>query len=250
MKGRTGGRWWQGNRLMRAAGRLAAILLAVAALNYIPRDVRAGKPASNNTNVTTIVQDTDTSGGLLLFRSDDYNGSNQATYTAVNNIQSYIDSTGILRFNLYGQKTGTRTVYVTPDLPVGTEPKAPPPNYYWKNVEITSKCTDSSGNTVPLSSVVNRSNTCTLMIDFGYSGVTYKLLVGRVLNASDPTPAEASVACNALNSSNQCVNWTITVGDSALGAVANLYSFTGRPSAPWVFIGQYYNSARIQATNP
>jgi hypothetical protein len=250
MKGQIGGLCWERNGLMKAAGRVAAILLAVAALNYIPRGARAGKPTASNTNVTTIVQDTDTSGGLLLFRSDDFNGSNQATYTAVDNVVSYIDSSGIWRLQLYGQKTGTRTVFVTPDMPVGREPTAPPANYYWKNIEITSKCTDSSGNTVPFSSLVNGSSSCGFMVDFGYNNIVYKLLVGRVLNATDPKPAEASVACNALNSSGQCVNWTITAGDSASGAVANLYSYTGRPSAPWVFIGQYYNSLRVQVTNP
>lgn len=250
MKVRIGGLCWSGNGLLRAAGRLAAILLAVAALNYIPREVRAGKPAPSTTNVTTTVQDTDAGGGLLLFRSDDFNGSGGANYTGVNNIQSYIDSTGIWRFNLYGQKTGARTVFVTPDLPVGTEPTAPPANYYWKNVEVTSKCTDSSGNTVPFSSLVNGSSTCGFMVDFNYNGIVYKLLLGRVLNASDPTPGDASVGCNGLNGSGQCVNWTITAGDSASGAVANLYSYTGRRSAPWVFIGQYYNSVRVHVTNP
>ena len=61
---------------------------------------------------------------------------------------------------------------------------------------------------------------------------------------------EASVACNAINGSNQCVAWTITAGNVVSGVVANLYSYTGRRSAPWVFIGQYYNSVRVHVTNP
>lgn len=250
MKARIAGLRRQNNSLIKWAVRLAGIVLTVVALNIIPQGVRAGKPTSNSTNVSAIIHDTDTSGALLLFRSDDYNGSDDATYTAVNNIVSSIDSTGIWHLNLYTQKTGTRTVFVTPDIPVGSAPAAPLANFYWKNVEITSKCTDSSGNTVPFSSLVNGSSTCAFMVDFNFNGIVYKLLVGRVLNATDPNPSEASVACNAQNSSGQCVNWSITTGQSAPGAIANLYSFTGRPSAPWVFIGQYYNTFRIDVTNP
>jgi hypothetical protein len=211
---------------------------------------KAGGGGTTTVNVTSTVFNLDTSGALLLTRSDDYNGSNDATYTSVNNIESFIDSAGVWYLNLYRQETGTRTVYVTPDDNVGIQPAAPPAGYYWKNVEITSKCTDSQGNTVPFPSLVNGSNSCAFGMDFGYNGVTYKLLLGRVLNTTDPTPGQADVACNAVNSSNQCVAWTITAGTGASEAVANLYSYTGRPKAPWVFIGQYYNSVRVNVTNP
>lgn len=210
-----------------------------------------GSSKSTSINVTSTVFDVDTSGAPLLFRSDDYNGGgNQAKYTAVNNVESFIDSTGVWYLDLYSQKTGARTVYVTPDHAVGTQPMAPPAGYYWENVEITSKCTDSKGNTVPFSNLVNGSSTCGFQVDFGFNGITYKLLIGRVLNANDPIPGEASVACNTVNGNNQCVAWTITAGNGATGVIANLYSYTGRGSAPWVFIGQYYNSVRVQVTNP
>lgn len=250
MGGRTAGSDLKKSSLMSAAGRVGMILLAVAALSFVPGGTRASKPSVTSANVTSIVQDADSTGGLLLLRSDDFNGSNQATYTAVDNVESFIDSSGVWFLNLYPQKTGTRTVFITPNMPVASEPTAPPANYYWKNVEITSKCTDASGNTVPFPNLVNGSSTCTFGVDFGYNGITYKLLIGRVLNATDPKPGEASIACNAPNSSGQCVNWTITASDSASGVVANLYSYTGRPSAPWVFIGQYYNSVHVQVTNP
>jgi len=209
-----------------------------------------GKTTSSNTNVTSNVSDYDLSGAVLLFRSDDYNGLGQATYTSVNSIGSFLDSSGIWHFNLYTQKTGARTVYVTPNDPVGGQPAAPPAGYYWKNVEITSQCRDANGNTVPFANLVNGSNNCGFMVDFGYNGIVYKLQVGRVLNASDPIPGKASVTCNGANSSNQCVDWTITVGDGTNPVVANLYSYTGRPQAPWIFIGQYYNSGRVHVSNP
>jgi hypothetical protein len=210
-----------------------------------------GKTTSSSTNVTSTVWDYDGSGALLLFRSDDYSGSGQATYTAINNVESFMTSTGIWFLNLYPQKTGTRQAYVTPDDPVGAEPLAPAAGYYWQNVEITSKCTDSSGNVVPLPNLVNGSNNCDFMVDFNYNRTVYKLLIGRVMNAGDPTPGKASVTCNAVNSGGHCVNWTMTAGSGTNPVVANLYSDTGGPrTPPWVFIGQYYNSARVQVTNP
>ena len=202
-------------------------------------------------NVTSTVFDLDLSGSPLLTRSDDYsdNGNHEATYTSAENIESFIDSGGVWYLNLYRQETGTRTVYVTPNDNIGAQPEAPPSGYYWKNVEITSKCTDSKGNTVPFPNLVNGSSDCTFGLDFGDNGITYKLLLGRVLNASDPTPGKADVACNSV-SGNQCVAWTITAGTGASGVVANLYSYTGKVKAPWVFIGQYYNSVRVKVTNP
>ena len=88
------------------------------------------------------------------------------------------------------------------------------------------------------------------MVDFGYNGIVYNLQVGRVLNATDPIPGKASVTCNTVNSSSQCVDWTVTVGQGTNPVVANLYSYTGRPQAPWILIGQYYNSGRVHVTNP
>ena len=173
------------------------LLLLIALITGAPAKSSSrgggGGTTSSNTNVTTTVFDSDTSGAPLLFRSDDYNGnSNDATYTAVNNIGSDIDSSGVWHLNLYSQKTATM-VYVTPNDTVGNEPTSPPAGYYWNHVEINSKCTDSSGNTVPFPNLVNGSSSCTFMVDFGYNGITYKLLIGRVLNATDRTPGEASV---------------------------------------------------------
>jgi len=234
---------------MGARGLAVVVLLtAFALISGALAHSNSVKGGTASVNVTSTVFNLDASGALLLTRSD---GSNDATYTAVNNIESFIDSAGVWFLNLYRQETGTRTVYVTPDDNVGIQPAAPPAGYYWKNVEITSKCTDSQGNTVPFPSLVNGSNSCAFGMDFGYNGVTYKLLLGRVLNATDPTPGQADVACNAVNSSNQCVAWTITAGTGTSGVVANLYSYTSRkPMAPWVFIGQYYNSVRVNVTNP
>ncbi len=206
-------------------------------------------PSCSFIYVTSVVLDADSS-ATLLFRSDDYNGSNQASYTNVNGVESFLDGSGVWYLNLYAQKVGTRTVYITPDDAVGSGPTAPPASYYWQNVEITSKCMDSRGNTVPFPSLINGSSNCTFGVDFNYNGIVYKLLIGRKMNSTDPAPGTASVTCTSVNNSNQCVAWTVTVGTGASPVAANLYSETGPRTAPWAFIGQYYNSARVNVTNP
>lgn len=97
------------------------------------------------------------------------------------------------------------------------------------------------------------SGNCSLDLDLGYQGVVYKLLLSPVLrNPGDPATGLVTVTCNQVNN-NQCVSWTLTPNTSA-GApsptVANLYSYTGTRSNPWVFIGQYYDTFRIDVTNP
>ena len=54
---------------------------------------------STSVNVTTIVHDTDSAGAQVLIRSDDYNGSGQATYSP-SVVSSYILSDG------YGKGVG------------------------------------------------------------------------------------------------------------------------------------------------
>ena len=53
---------------------------------------------------------------------------------------------------------------------------------------LASKRIDSSGNTVPFSSLMNGSSSCGFMVDFNHGGTAYKLLVGRLLNPTDPQP--------------------------------------------------------------
>lgn len=244
---------------MKAVGR-AGMILAVGAMMVlinIPGGAKAGR-TSTNTNVTAIVHDYDANGGLLLVRSDDYNGTDQATYTAKDtNVGSYIDSSGEWWLNLYGQTTRQaihRQLYVTPNQVYSSSATSvPPEGLYWQSVEVSSVCRDQNLNRVPFANVVTSSGNCSLDLDFSYKGIVYKLLLSPVLrNPGDPATGLVTVTCNAVNN-DQCVSWTITPNTSA-GApsptVANLYSFTGGPKAPWVFIGQYYDTFRIDVTNP
>jgi hypothetical protein len=235
---------------------LALVLLAALALLSLPAGL--GSKTASNINVTTIVHDYDATGGLLLVRSDDHNGTGEATYSANDtNVGSSIDSTGEWWLRLYGQNTRQpilRQLYVTPnDEYNSAATSVPPAGLYWQNVEVNSVCRDQNLNRVPFENVVTSSGNCSLDLDFGYQGIVYKLLLSPVLrNPGDPATGLVTVSCNQVNN-NQCVSWTLTPNTSA-GApsptVANLYSFTGGPKQPWVFIGQYYDTFRIDVTNP
>lgn len=230
--------------------------LSMLALLSLPEGARS-KTASN-INVTAIVHDFDPTGAMLLIRSDDHNGTGEATYSVNDtNVGSSIDSSGEWWLRLYGQTTRQpilRQLYVTPnDEYNSSATSVPPAGLYWQSVEASSVCRDQNLNRVPFENVVTSSGNCSLDLDFGYQGIVYKLLLSPVLrNPGDPATGLVTVTCNQVNN-NQCVSWTLTPNTNA-GApsptVANLYSYTGTHSNPWVFIGQYYDTFRIDVTNP
>jgi len=214
--------------------------------------------------VTSTIFDSDASGNQLLMKSDDYNGAGEATYATsgtahTKTLISEIESNGEWHLLLFGQSV--RLLWITPDNPINTsQPVAPPANYYWQSVEAYSTCRDQLGNIVPFENLVNGSNNCTLGVDFAYGGVTYKLMLNQFGVPVDqpskcpatgcPATGLATVTCNAVSSS-KCVNWTITPNMTAPNAtVASLFSFTGTSRVPWVYVGQYFNTFRIEITNP
>lgn len=223
---------------------------------------RSSPPAS--AGATATFYDYDALGGtLMLLRSDDFNGSGQATYVPSSAKNSTLISTvgDEWNFNL-GQQT-LRTVFVTPNAAIDNmRPPGPPAGYY--TAVVRSGCFDQSGNIVPLANVTTSSGNCKLGVNFNSGGTTYKLLMSPfpLSGPNDPTascpatgcPATGvvTVTCNSV-SNGKCVNWTIEPNTTAPHAnVANLYrsSSTPKPTGSWVFIGQYYNSFRIGLTNP
>ena len=229
------------------AERLCSVILLLTPLVATARQ--------KTTNVTTIVHDFASDGiTQLLLRSDDYNSSGQASYG------SFISSSGELELILSGQSV--RTVWITPNDPVGSEPAGPPAGYY--PASVRSDCFDQNGNIVPLANVVTSSGNCKLGVTFDSGGTAYKLLMspfpfsgsgdGTAVCPSTGCPPTglATVTCNHVSNS-QCVSWTIVPNTSAANAdVANLYIGGGsKQTGPtWTFIGQYYNTFRIGITNP
>jgi hypothetical protein len=204
-------------------------------------------------NVTTIIHDTDSSGAPLLIRSDNYNGSDQATYSP-SAVATYIFSDGRYFLRLYGQSV--RTLFITPNDPInGSQPTALPPDYYWQNVELAVACYDQNLNLVPFGNIVTSSGNCEMILDFGYNGTEYKLALGPTgsLPAPGPNAGLVSVTCNSVVS-GKCVNWTITPNTTASAinppTVANLFVYTNNHKTPLALVGQYYETFRIDVTNP
>ena len=117
---------------------------------------------------------------------------------------------------------------------------------------------------MPLANVITSSGNCKLGLTFYSGGTVYKLLMspfpfsgsgdGTPICPSTGCPATglATVTCNKVSNS-QCVSWTIVPNTSAANAnVANLYMEGGGPkgTTTWTFIGQYYNTFRLDVTNP
>jgi hypothetical protein len=210
---------------------------------------------TTNTNVTTTVHDYASDGVTqLLLRSDDYNGPGQASYS------SFISSGGELE--LLFSNHSVRAVWITPNDPVGSEPGGPPAGYYSSDTSVRSDCFDQNGNIVPLANIVTSSGNCKLGVTFYSGGTVYKLLMSPFpfSGSGDGTPicpptgcpatGLATITCNKVNN-GQCVSWTIVPNTSAANAsVANLYIEGGSKGTTWTFIGQYYNTFRIDVTNP
>jgi hypothetical protein len=221
---------------------------------------------TSSTNATATFQDYDPLGTTFqLLRSDDYNGTGQATYTSSSSRGSSLGSSFVNGEWVLGLSSQSlRTVYITPNEGIDDlQPQGPPAGYYHQGVTIRSGCFDQNGNVVPLANVVTTSSNCKVGVNFT-SGVTnYKLLMSPfpLSGAGDPRPTcpptgcpatgVVSVTCNSVSNS-VCVNWTIEPNAAAPRAnVANLYRYSSsKGSATWIFIGQYYNSFRIRLTNP
>lgn len=239
-------------------------LVAALVLLVTPFLSAAGQK-STTTNVTSIVHDYDTVGSQLLLRSDDANGSGQATYSTVPAAHGagYLINSSITsgQWQLTLSATSGRSFYVTPNQGIdSTQPAGPPAGYY--AADLRSHCFDQSGNIVPLQNVVTSSGNCQFGVTFTYAGTQYKLLMSpfpfTVGGGSETCPSTGcpptgvvTVTCNKVSSS-QCVSWTITPNTGAAQAnVANLYRYqTVNKSATWVFIGQYFNTFRVDVTNP
>lgn len=241
------------------------VCVGIAALLLVSNLAWAGKPSSStcppSSNVTVTVYDDDATGALLLERSDDFNGTNQAQYSATSNSSLTTSvSCGMLRFNLYGQGSTTqaiRTMYITPNQAIdSSQPAGPPPGYYWQNVELASGCYDQNGNQVYLENVLTSADNCGMILDFNANGTKYKLRMGPGCSgcvgvAAPTTYGLLTVTCNSV-SSNQCVSWTFvpnpTPSSTNPPSVANLYYYA--KGGKLTFFGQYHMTFRIDVTTP
>jgi hypothetical protein len=211
-------------------------------------------------NVTSVVHDEDTAvpPNQFLTRSDDYNGSFQATYTntakaGTSGVSNHIDAGGG-SYQMYLGNQSLRTIWLTLSKPVAGSPAAPAPDGpYYANVELYSQCFDVNNQAtgwlvIPPGYANNR---CNLGVDFSSGGVKYKLVMGPTTSGT----GWATVNCNGGNSAGACNSWTLTpntvAGSGNVPTVANLYQFSSaKGNIVLVYIGSYYNTFLIDVTNP
>lgn len=245
----------------------AAVLILVTGLMSPPLPATTlaapGPKPATAINVTSTIFNADLNGTALLTQSDNYNGVGQASYTTIkgtrgagNLVTSEITVDGQWKLALSDQ--AGRTVYITPNIPVdGLQPSSVSPAGYYVIQKAYSNCRDAAGTIIPYPNLTNGSNNCSMAINFFFNGILYKLLMrpGALEDTTCPTggcPATglAKVTCNAVTS-GKCTNWTLEPNAAAANVgVVNLYSYTGDSTGPWVFIGQYRNTFRMNAVKP
>ena len=209
-----------------------------------------GKPSEPTAiDVTSLVRDQDDSVPVneYLLRSDGYNGLNQTTYTNTGGVTSTVGlSTGAWSLRLYSQTF--RRIWLTLKTLDGSTPVAPS-GYYSQYVEIYSACFDSGGNRVAFLAIPagTSNNRCILGLDFGDGRTKYKLTMGQF---TTPASGWATVTCHTSSdpSGVPCTSWTISPNTiDANPTIANMYKFGHRGLE---YIGQYYNTFRIDVTYP
>jgi len=259
---------------MNNLSKCALLTLGTATLIVVPLMFAAKPPPPPPTSVneTTIVHDDDgaPSPTRYTFYSDDLYSSAATCSPLVPNGGCYNDpsnfTTGMsLTFsqwglNLYMQSV--RRIGLT-FHPLPGSPASPAHDgLYAQNVEIYSICYDASNQRLTTSDVTmtpaNIRGRCNFGLDFATDGRTkYKLVMDpRIVGTG-----WAMKSCNTLDSTGACNSWTIVpnpvAGNGNVPTVANLYLFDNPHgtinlggSAYFDFIGSYYLTYRIDATNP
>jgi hypothetical protein len=196
-------------------------------------------------------------------RSDNFDGSGFATYGkpatttkgkggTQDNSSSQIGTDG----NWSLSWGSPRSVYVTPNQPVGLQPPPsvpiPTAGSYRYAGHSGGVCRTPEGAPLPFTSLgLGITYPCQLGVeihypDSGSGDLVYKLAMGPALPWGGPPTGVAGVVCISV-ANNQCAEWTITSAPDENGQnqnVANLYYY--QPNAgQWVWLGQYYNSFRI-----
>ncbi len=232
---------------MHALAKCSLATLCAMAVISVPFAL-GGKPAPppGSINATTLVYDQDTSvpPNQYLFRSDLYGGLNTTTYTTTGGVTTAINLGSPYGWSLDLFSQSLRRVWISLSPVNGATPPAPN-GLYADKVEIYSRCYDSSGALVPYVSIPagTSNNRCIFSFDFEYGRTTYKLALGQF---SPPASGWASATCHSSSSPSgtPCTSWTIAPNMiDANATIANLY--TGSQ-----FIGQYYNTFRIEVTTP
>jgi len=257
---------------MNALSKCSLMVLSASAMIVVPLVFAAKPPPPPPTSVneTSIVHDDDGAASPTRYTlySDDLYSSAPTCSPLVPRAGCYNDpsnfSTGMsLTFgqwglNLYSQ-TFRRIGLTFHPLP-GSPASPAHDGLYATYVEIYSVCYDANNQELPTSDVTMTAGTarlrCSFGLDFGEGRTKYKL----VMHPKIAGTGWSMKSCNTVNSTGKCNSWTIVpnplAGNGNVPTVANLYLFDNRGSinlggsANFDFIGSYYLTYRIDATNP
>ena len=227
-----------------------AVLLSVLLL------AQTSGTATTYIAVTTTVHNDNAAPNDLLFRSD---GASQSSYEdgggRPKSISSHVAINGA--WQLYLGNQTARRVWVTLSHPLLGSPSSPAPDgYYSDSVEVYSRCWDINNTEVAYLAIApgTSNNRCSFGVDFAYNRVKYKLVMGPsipALTLDTSGTGWATVSCNSA-AGGACNSWTIVpntiAGGGNVPTVANLYQFGKNGNLS--IIGQYYNSYRVDVTNP
>jgi hypothetical protein len=231
-------------------------LAALLAVFLLTQTTNTAKSATTYIAVTTTIYNDNALPNDLLFRSD---GGTSADYLdgggKVRSITSQVmPKSG---WQLYLGNQTARRVWVTLSHALPGSPSSPAPDgYYSDSVEVYSRCWDATNTEVAFTAIPagTSMNRCSFGVDFAYNRVKYKLVMGPSIPGLAVNTAGtglATVSCNSATG-GVCNSWSIIpntiAGGENVPTVANLYQFgkTGNLS----YIGQYYNTYRVDVTNP
>lgn len=233
-----------GFRSYKLALAIGAVVVAI-----LSASARTHLFASNFTpppNVVSTIYDTDASNNQLLLRSDDHNGTQQASYSVADaNVISDV-SGDLWDLNLTSQTL--RRVFLTFSSPANNSVPAPLPDGYY-NARVMSRCFDSNNNISSFFQIApgTTNNRCSLRVGkIFFAGNEYLFLMTP--DGTEPGTGWANVTCTAGNSSG-CTAWHVEPNlDSAdfpgnVPTVAHLYSVASH-SGKMTFIGSYHNTYR------
>jgi hypothetical protein len=225
-------------------GHLISIVAAAICL-AAPFSVAGQKPVkSTSANVTTTIYDYSDASNTSqnLERSDDYNGANQASYSAADTgVSGGVVSTVGYSLDLSSQTT--RKIFLSFSGWVSGAVQPVPDGLY--NGTVFVRCFDSSGNLLNLFQLAATGsyNACSMHANFTSGGANYVF----VMRPTTPGTGWSTVTCTAVNAAG-CSAWHVVPNlDSTLAGnvptVANLYR-QGKNGSQ-TLVGSYHNTYRL-----
>jgi hypothetical protein len=149
--------------------------------------------------------------------------------------------------------SSSRSILIDLRQPVPNSGASPPFAWELLPARIISKCSEALTGSFP-AMALNQTLSCPTAVSFQYGGNSYGLMMASGPN-SDINYAETNnplVTCTSVNGSKQCDKWAllpIQQPDRTIKNIARLRKAL-KGNNNFAFLGDYYVSFSIEATNP